>query len=192
MRYILGTLTILAFMWGPGTSFAAGGHDEGGHAHGSDMSKGPIASYRELSEEEAIIQDVLDTYGRAMEERSVAMMEQALIAGDFSTIESGYPNWSWEDFRDSHLAVEMNTFTDVDYDIGLIVGEFQGSLGFAIFQYTASGKAGEKTISISGLGTAILEETADGWKIHHMHTSAPRDQLAAAAGDRPAEHGGEH
>lgn len=166
-----------------GHGAAAAGQHGGGHAHAdSDMSKGRIASYRELNADEATIQGVLDTYARAMEQRSVEIMEQALIPGDFSTIESGYANWTWEDFRDNHLLVEMEAFRDIDYDIGLIVGEFQGSLGFAIFDYTAAGDMQGRRVSVSGLGTAVLEQTAAGWRIHHLHTSAPRDQLEGMAG----------
>ena len=151
------------------------------HGHGG-AALGPISEYRELTQTEQTIQAVLDNYSRAMEQKSVELMEQAVIPGDFSTIESGYPNWTWEDFRDNHLLVEMDTFTDVDYTIELISGEFQGSLGFAIYRYTAAGKVQEKTVSISGLGTAILENTDKGWRIHHLHTSAPRDQLEGMGG----------
>jgi len=156
----------------------------GDHAHDEDLSKGPIASYRALTEDEATIQAVLDTYGAAMEQKSVALMEQAVIPGDFSTIESGYPNWTWEDFRDNHLAVEMEQFTDVNYDMGLILGEFQGELGFAIYSYTASGKVQGNPVSISGLGTAILELDDGQWRMHHLHTSAPRSQLQQAEESR--------
>ena len=185
MRNLISTALILAAF--PALVFAGAHEHSGGHGadhghHADDMSKGPIASYRELTEDEATIQAVLDTYGRAMEQKSIPIMEQAVIPGDFSTIESGYPNWTWEDFRDNHLAVELEMFTDVNYDIGLILGEFQGSLGFAVFNYTASGNVQGKDISISGLGTAILEETDDGWRIHHLHTSAPRTQLEQAMG----------
>jgi hypothetical protein len=155
----------------------------GDHGHGVASGKaGPIEGYRELTPDETAIQAVLNTYAQAMEQKSVETMEQAIIPGDFSTIESGYPNWTWEDFRDNHLLIEMDTFTDVDYDIKLISGEFQGSLGFAVYQYTASGKIQEKSVSISGLGTAILEQTDDGWRIHHLHTSAPRSQLEGMGG----------
>ena len=180
------TMLMLALLTLPGLTVAAGA-DGHGHAHDEDLSKGAISSYRDLSPDEVKIQAVLDTYARAMEEKSVAIMEQAVIPGDFSTIESGYPNWTWEDFRDNHLKVEMEQFTDVDYEMGLILGEFQGSLGFAIFNYTASGKVAGNPVSISGLGTAILEETDAGWRMHHLHTSAPRNQLQQAEEDR-----GEH
>jgi hypothetical protein len=153
----------------------------GEHGHGSS-AQGPIADSRELTEDEAAIQAVLDTYAQAMATKSVETMEQAIIPGDFSTIESGYPNWTWEDFRDNHLLVEMDTFTDVSYDIRLILGEFQGSLGFAVYEYTAAGKIQGNAVSVSGLGTAILEETDAGWRIHHLHTSAPRSQLEGMGG----------
>jgi hypothetical protein len=160
-----------ALLLSVGTVFAAGGHTSG------EAVKGPIAEYRALTKDEQTIQQVLGTYAKAMEQKSVELMEQAVMPGDFSTIESGYPNWTWEDFRDHHLLVEMDTFTDVSYVNRLIAGELQASLGFAVFSYTASGKMQGKTMSISGLGTAILEETKEGWRIHHLHTSAPRAQL---------------
>jgi hypothetical protein len=173
----------------PATLFAAGDH-----AH-NDMSKA-IKEYRDLTSTEKTVQAVLDTYGDAMAQRSIELMEEAIIPGDFSTIESGYPNWTWESFRDQHLAAEFQAFSDASYDIDLIVGETQGSLGFAVFRYKAAGTVQGKTISISGLGTAILEETDAGWRIHHLHTSAPRDQLEkAAAGtgfDGGSDHGKQH
>ncbi len=161
----------------------------GDHTHSTDMTKGPISEYRALNEDEQAIQAVLDTYAAAMEQKSVTLMEQAVIPGDFSTIESGYPNWTWEDFRDNHLSVEMEQFTDVNYDMALILGEFQGSLGFAVYRYTASGKVQGNAVSISGLGTAILEDTASGWRMHHLHTSAPRTQLQQAEQSRDGDTG---
>ncbi len=174
----------------------------GDHARDTDLTRGPIAEYRALTADELSIQAVLDTYAAAMEQRSVELMEQAVIPGDFSTIESGYPNWTWEDFRDNHLAMEMQQFTDVNYDMQLILGEFQGSLGFAIYRYTASGKVQGNPVSISGLGTAILEDTGSDWRMHHLHTSAPRTQLQQAeqsrdghsnnADDHSGDHSGDH
>ena len=187
MRQLMRTLTLVlaTTLALPGWALAAGDHNEAAHSddhadHGhSDLSQGPIRDTRELTADEATIQRILDTYGRAMEQRSPKIMEGAVIPGDFSTIESGYANWSWEDFRDNHLKVEMDSFSDVEYDMALILGEFQGSLGFAIYRYTASGTVEGRRTGISGLGTAVLEATADGWRIHHLHTSAPRNQLEA-------------
>ena len=184
MFRLLLSLSAIALLIPTTAVFAAGDH-----AH-NDMSKA-IKEYRDLTATEQMVQGVMDTYARAMAEGSIEIMEDAIIPGDFSTIESGYPNWTWEDFRDTHLAEEFKVFDDASYDIDLIVGETQGSLGFAVFSYTAAGKVQGNEISISGLGTAVLEETDAGWRIHHMHTSAPRTQLEqAAAGAAAAQQGG--
>jgi hypothetical protein len=187
-RRIIKTLCICLALF-IGNAFAAGDH-----AH-TDMSK-PIKDYRQLTPDEVILQTVLDGYANAMAQRSIEAMEQVVIPGDFSTIESGYPNWTWEDFRDSHLSAEFKAFSDATYNIDLIAGETQGSLGFAVFKYTAAGKAQGRTISISGLGTAILESNDSGpdqvWRIHHLHTSAPRDQLEKAAGGAQHKPANEH
>ena len=155
LRAGLGALALLFVA----TSWAAGGHGHGGGA------QGPITDTRELTKDEATIQAVLDKYAKAMEQKSVELMEQAVIPGDFSTIESGYPNWTWEDFRDNHLSKELEVFKDIDYTIELLLGEIQGDIGFAIYKYTAAGKLIGKDgkpdipMSVSGLATAILEKT---------------------------------
>ena len=155
--------------------------------HHTDLPpRGPIKEVRELTEDEAKIQALLDVYALAMEKRSVDMAEQAVLAGDFSTIESGYPNWTWEDFRDNHLAVELDNFSDISYVIELIAGEFQGSMGFAIYQFTASGKLNGQEMVTRGLATAILEQSDEAWRIHHIHSSTPR----APNADSDAGHGG--
>jgi len=177
---MLKTLLAITAITLSGNALAAGAHD-------LDLTKS-IQEQRELTATEQMVQEVLNIYAQAMEERSIEIMETAVIPGDFSTIESGYPNWTWESFRDSHLSAEFKMFTDSSYVIDLIVGETQGQLGFAVFRYTASGTAQGRKVSISGLGTAVLEETPDGWRIHHLHTSAPRDQLEKAAGGGSHSH----
>ena len=81
-------------------------------------------------------------------------------------------------------------FDDARYDIDIIVGETQGSLGFSVFRDTASGKVKGNTVSISGLGTAILEQTAAGWRIHaHAHLGSRKQLEQAASGGRAGGHG---
>ena len=173
-----GLLVCLSLSFLSGTALSAGSHEQ------TDMAQA-IVEYRALTPTEKTVQDVLNVYAQAMAERSIETMEQAVIPGDFSVIESGYANWTWEDFRDKHLAEEFQMLSDPSYKIDLLVGETQGPLGFAVFRYTAAGKVNGREISISGLGTAVLEHTDDGWRIHHMHTSAPRDQLEKAMGSAP-------
>jgi hypothetical protein len=164
------------------SAHGAGDHQTDG------IARVPIQDYRGLTPDETTIQTTLDTYGRAMEEKSLEIMAQVVIPEDFSTIESGYPNWSWDDFRDNHLLVEMDSFTDIQYSLSLIASELDQSLGFAIYKYTATGNMQGKSLSITGLGTAILErssnKTSPVWRIHHLHTSAPRGQLEAMDGEQ--------
>ncbi|WP_101760086.1 nuclear transport factor 2 family protein [Oceanicoccus sp. KOV_DT_Chl] len=177
--FLLLTTLLLSFSHG---CFAAGDHE-------MPLSAKPIVEIRELSADEKTIQNLLNTYAQAMEQRSIKLAEQVVIPDDFSTIESGYPNWSWQDFRDNHLSKELDSFTDVTYTIQLLLGELNGELGFAIYKFTAAGvlkgKAGAADIpmSISGLATAILEQTSIAdkpqWRIHHIHSSAPRQGSGA-------------
>lgn len=153
----------------------------GGHTGDTQPAKA-IDSYRELTADEQQVLKLLQTYASAMEQRSVDLAEQAVIPGDFSTIESGYANWTWEDFKKYHLSVELQQFHDISYKIELLTGEFQGDMGFAIYRYTASGRmqADGPLMSITGLATAILENTDKGWRIHHIHSSTPRQDNNAA------------
>jgi len=168
-----------------------------GASHTGLPPKEPIKNTRALTAEEQQIQDLLTLYGEAFEQKSLEKAERAVIPGDFYIIESGYPNWEWEDFRDNHFLAEMKDFTDIDYQIDLMVGETQGTLGFAIYQYTASGKFRGTPTGITGFGTAVLELHEGEWRLHHIHTSAPRKQLeqTAYANDsgesEPAEEAGE-
>ena len=84
---------LLSFCAAITVAFSPGANAAGDHAN-SDMTKA-IAEYRELTKTEQLVQDVMDTYARAMAEGSIEVMESAIIPGDFSTIESGHPNWTW-------------------------------------------------------------------------------------------------
>lgn len=152
-----------------------------GASHTGLPPQEPIKNLRDLTADEQQIQDLLNLYGEAMEEKSLEKAEQAILTGDFIIIESGYPNWQWEDFRDNHLLVEMEDFSDIDFQMDLITGELKEALGFAIYAYTASGKFRGTPTSISGFATAILEQNNGEWRIHHIHSSAPRAQLEQQA-----------
>ncbi len=155
-----------------------------GASHTGLPPQEPIKNSRELTKDERTIQNLLDLYGEAMEEKSLEKAERAVMPDDFIIIESGYPNWQWEDFRDNHLLVEMTDFSEINYQIDLITGELQGTLGFAIYSYTASGKFRGTPTSISGFATAVLEQYEGEWRIHHIHSSAPRSQLEQNSYDK--------
>lgn len=161
-----------------------------GASHTGLAPKEPIKNTRALTDDEQTVQDLLTLYAEAFEEKSFEKAELAVIPGDFTIIESGYPNWEWDDFRDNHFLAEMKDFTDIDYQIDLIAGELNGDSGFAIYQYTARGKFRGTPTGISGFGTAIIERYNGEWRLHHMHTSAPRAQLEQTAYSKEGEDAG--
>ena len=116
---------------------------------------------------------MLDAYAEALEARSLDQAEKSVQADGFTTIESGYANWTWEDFKNSHLGVELEAFSDIDYDMDLISGKMQGQMGYAIYQFSAAGKMNGEARSTTGYGTAILEQTDAGLRIQHIHSSTP-------------------
>lgn len=112
---------------------------------------------------------------------------QGFEAGDFplldsiwahdegvTVFESGYANYGWEDYRDHHLKPEVEDMKNVKYELSDIKPAVDGKTAWATFKYTISADYEGKRIDGNGLGTAVLQRRADGWKIVHWHTSAPR------------------
>ncbi len=64
MKKYPGRLFLGILIFGSGPALGAGEHAA------TDPGKGPISDYRELTANETTIQAVLDTYGRAMEQKS--------------------------------------------------------------------------------------------------------------------------
>jgi hypothetical protein len=91
-----------------------------------------------------------------------------------TVFESGYANYGWEDYRDHHLKPEVEEMKNVKYELSDIKPAVDGKTAWATFKYTISADYEGKRIEGNGLGTAVLQRRADGWKIVHWHTSAPR------------------
>ena len=98
--------------------------------------------------------------------------------------ENGHANYGWVDYRDNHLVPEMGEMKNTKYEFGDIKIRLAGSTAWAILKYTIAadvmenGKA--RHVEGGGLGTAILEKRAEGWRIVHWHSSAPRRAPAPA------------
>jgi ketosteroid isomerase-like protein len=116
---------------------------------------------------------------------------QGFEAGDFplldsiwahdesvTVFESGYANYGWDDYRDHHLKPEVEEMKNVKYELSDIKLAVDGKTAWATFKYTIAADYEGKRIDGNGLGTAILQRRADGWKIVHWHTSAPRKKPA--------------
>jgi hypothetical protein len=86
-------------------------------------------------------------------------------------LEGRHSNWGWADYRDHHLAAELGDLSKVRFRLSFYRVRIDGSLGYATFGYEVLPKEGPEMNFGRGIATAILDRTADGWKLRHLHTS---------------------
>jgi len=151
MRSTLATITV--FMVSSATHVWA---QHAGHATGAEAS----------------VQHTIEALFRAVEQKDLAALD-TLYAGDrLTVIEGAGVNRGWTDYRDHHLAPELQDFADFRYRPADIEVELHGDLAWAMFRYTLQAKMGERTLDMVGRGTAILERRGDAWVVRHTHTSS--------------------
>lgn len=125
-------------------------------------------------EAKAAIETVLNANAQAFEQSDLAKLEQLWSnSSDLTVFEGGYVNRGWVDYRDNHLKPEISELKNVKYSLSNIEPHIEGSTGWAIFEYTISGKT-DKGVAFQGqgLGTAILEKQEGKWRIIHWHSSS--------------------
>ena len=102
-----------------------------------------------------------------------------------TVFEQGHANYGWKDYRDNHLGPEMAEMKNTKYALSDIRVHVDGKTAWTTFKYTIAADIADKDkarhVEGGGLGTAILEKQADGWRIVHWHSSAPRRAPAAPA-----------
>lgn len=89
-------------------------------------------------------------------------------------IEGAGVNHGWEDYRDHHLAPELESFKNFEYRYFAIEPVVRGDLAYSAFRYDLKADTPSGHVEAEGRGTAVLERTDQGWKIVHMHTSGRR------------------
>ena len=126
-----------------------------------------------------------DTAGPETEVRTVLESYAALAqAGDLDgmgelfsqrrgvhIIEGAGVNHGWADYRDNHLAPELEAFRDFRYRYFAVEPVVRGDLAYAAFRYELQARYGERDLDIEGRGTAVLERIDGRWQIVHLHTS---------------------
>ncbi|HEY5610074.1 MAG TPA: nuclear transport factor 2 family protein [Thermoanaerobaculia bacterium] len=131
------------------------------------------------SDAEAQVREVLMQNARGFETANFALLDGLWAHDESVTVfESGYANYGWEDYRDHHLKPEVEEMKSVVYRLSDIAPRIDGNTAWATFKYTISADFKGQKIDSAGLGTAVLENRIDGWKIVHWHTSAPRKKPA--------------
>jgi ketosteroid isomerase-like protein len=135
-------------------------------------------------DDEAAVRSALLTSTSSFESNNLEQAAKVWANDEAMTVfEQGHANYGWKDYRDNHLGPEMAEMKNTKYALSDIRIHLAGTTAWATFKYTIAadvldnGKT--RHIDGGGLGTAILEKRADGWRIVHWHSSAPRRAPAA-------------
>ncbi len=89
-------------------------------------------------------------------------------------IEGTGVNHGWVDYRDHHLAPELEAFQNFRYSYSAVEPVVVGEISYVAFRYELAADTDAGHIESEGRGTAVLRKMPDGWKIVHMHTSGRR------------------
>lgn len=124
------------------------------------------------SADQTAIRDVLTAYHVALTSGSSEPAE-ALVTADerFAMVESKHTNWGWADYRDNHLAGELEDLAKVDLILDIREIQVDGDLAFASFTYAITPKGNPEMNFGSARATAILIREGGSWLIRLLHTS---------------------
>ena len=145
----------------------AGQADAQGHSHAAPAA----AANPEIAEVVRTLQALF-----AAAERNDLVALDSLYAGDSLLVMEGAGiNRGWPDYRDNHLAPELEKFQNFRYRPFDIEARVSGTLAWATFRYALAADLPDRKIDAVGRGTAILERHGNRWIVRLTHTaSRPR------------------
>ena len=83
-------------------------------------------------------------------------------------------NHGWADYRDNHLAPELESFEDFSYRWFAIEPVVEGDASWAAFRYELSANTSSGAVEVEGRGTIVLRRRDSRWRVVHLHTSGRR------------------
>ena len=89
-------------------------------------------------------------------------------------IEGAGVNHGWADYRDNHLAPELESFEDFSYRWFAIEPMIDGDASWAAFRYELSANTSSGAVNVEGRGTIVLQRRDDRWQVVHLHMSGRR------------------
>ena len=121
---------------------------------------------------EMAVVELITAYYAALTAGSITAIESHVVDDEqFVMLEGRHSNWSWQDYRDHHLAGELGDLGKVRFRLSFYRVAVDGALAYATFAYEVLPKEGPEMDFGRGFATAVLERTEDGWKLRHLHTS---------------------
>ena len=125
------------------------------------------------------IERIIETYSAAVLARDIDAF-LALYADDV-VVYDAWDQWAYRGKREWSAAVGAWLSSDVSselhagFDEVMISGHGSVAAASGRVCYRAVGRHGSELRSIENRITWLLRRTADGWRIHHEHTSVPVD-----------------
>jgi len=132
---------------------------------------GPRAVLAQDDDESAVVKVLLAIAQYSQEGNLGAMDTLYAAGGGVHIIEGAGVNHGWEDYRDNHLAPELESFENFQYRYYSIEPQVRGDVAWSAFRYDLSVDTSRGHTEIEGRGTAVLEKRDGRWQIVHMHTS---------------------
>jgi len=132
-----------------------------------------LSSYASAQEDDvAQIRSLLERVAALMQAGDLAPLDDIYAPGrGVHIIEGAGVNHGWEEYRDHHLAPELEAFENFSYRYFAIEPQVRGDIAFSAFRYELTADLESGQIEIEGRGTAILERMDGQWRIVHTHTS---------------------
>ncbi|HQZ97548.1 MAG: nuclear transport factor 2 family protein [Chloracidobacterium sp.] len=138
------------------------------------------------TDEVKAVTDVMMSEAAAVEKGDLAALDKIWAnTEDVTVFESGYANYGWNDYRNTHLAPELKEFKNTKYSFSDLKVKVDGKTAWATFKYSLAAEMGTRKVESGGLGTAVLEKRDGKWRIVHWHSSAPRRAPAAQPSPSP-------
>ena len=131
----------------------------------------PSVALAQNDDESAVVKVLLAIAQYSQEGNLGAMDTLYASGGGVHIIEGAGVNHGWEDYRDNHLAPELEGFENFQYRYFSIEPEVRGDVAWTAFRYDLSVDTSRGHTEIEGRGTAVLEKMNGRWQIVHMHTS---------------------
>lgn len=139
---------------------------------GASDSHGPPPAVTDWPAAESALIEAVAAYHTALTSGDLSAAGAYVVDGDgFVMLEGRHSNWGWADYRDHHLAGELDDLSQVRFRLGFYRVRIDGSLGYATFRFEVLPKEGPEMDFGKGFATAVLELTSSGWKLRHLHTS---------------------
>lgn len=133
------------------------------------------AQERPQNPEAAAVRRVVEAFAEFAQAKNLAGIDTLFATGGgVHIIEGAGVNHGWTDYRDSHLAPELEQFQNFQYRYFSIEPQVRGDVAWAAFRYELAVDTSDGHIETEGRGTAVLEKRDDRWLIVHMHTSGRR------------------